>query len=204
MITEISQDKIPGQTFTDSYLHVVPLSLLYEWTHWLKNNQIRLLAGEHETHYRLLENFSNLASKNDDEPQVFYRYEAQDFCIHNSTLPKASENKLKIKQATAKDLNRLFYFYEKSEYMQIPRHNLQYVIEQNRVFYMQKMGKIVSAALTHCESEQTALIGGVYTPKAYRGKGFGYACMWTLMHSLQQESKNPCLFYEQNNEAARN
>lgn len=173
------------------------------WTRWLKDKQIHLLAGEHDTHYNLLENFSSLATENETDPQVFYRYEAQDFCIHNQALPSEPSHFLKIKQAKPQDLNRLFYFYEQSEYMQIPRHNLRYVIEHNRLFYMQKMGKIVSAALTHCESATTALIGGVYTPKAYRGNGFGYACMWRLMKSLQEDNKNACLFYEQQNEAAR-
>ena len=177
---------------------------ILEWTQWLKDQQIRLLAGEHEAHYKLLESFSQLASDDLNEPQVFYRYEAQDFCIHTQSLPPEPKTPLKIKRASLKDLNRLFFFYEQSEYMQIPKHNLHYVIEANRLFYLQKMGKIVSAALTHCESDTTALIGGVYTPKAHRGKGFGYTCMWELMKSLQESNKNACLFYEKNNQAAKN
>lgn len=177
---------------------------LGEWTRWLRERRIRLLAGEAHAHYGLLEHFSLLANEEgEDSPDVYYRYELQDFCIHDGVLPPQPQIPLKIKRATRQDLSRLFHLYECSEYMQLPRHNLEYVIEHNRVFYLQKMGKVVSIALTHCESQDVGLIGGVYTPKAHRGKGYGYACMWTLMHSLQVAGKKACLFYEKNNQAAR-
>jgi predicted GNAT family acetyltransferase len=111
---------------------------------------------------------------------------------------------LTVRQADVSDLDKLFYFYKRSEGMEARSiESLKQTIKQDKLFYIQKMGKIISAALTHCETDQAALIGGVYTPPAYRGKGYGKACVHGLLAALKAEGKTPCLFYEKHNAPAK-
>ena len=173
------------------------------WSLWAANNQIPLVAGEENLHYGLLTSMGDQLPI--DHPiQVLCRYETQDYCIHETEMPPLFETSLRLRRAEAKDIDRLFHFYSKSETMQArSRESLLYTIEHNRLFYLQKVGKIISAAMTHCESDKAGLIGGVYTPKAHRGKGYAYLCMHVLMESLKQDNKAPCLFYEKNNTSAK-
>lgn len=173
------------------------------WSWWVIQSRLPMLAGETTSHYGLLEKMGSLLPP-DDPLQVFCRYEAQDFCVQDGQLPAAGASTLRLKQAGPQDLDKLFYFYSRSETMQArSRASLLYTIQHNKLFYLQKMGKIVSAALTHCESPAAALIGGVYTPAMYRGKGYGYLCVHALCDALKAEGKTPVLFYEKNNHAAR-
>lgn len=173
------------------------------WARWAADERIELVAGEENLHYGLL------ASMGDQLPidhpvQVLCRYETQDYCIHEGELPPLFDTSLRLRRAESKDIDRLFHFYSKSETMQArSRESLLYTIEHNRLFYLQKVGKIISAAMTHCESDKAGLIGGVYTPKAHRGKGYAYLCMHVLMESLKKDNKSPCLFYEKNNSSAK-
>src|SRR5690606_21798744 len=113
--------------------------------------QPKILAGETHQHYRLLQHLGQFLPA--DAPlQILCRYEHQDFCIQAQDLPALPPSPLRLKQAEAKDLDKLFYFYQRSETMQVrSRESLLYTIEHNRLFYLHKLGKIVSAALTHCE-----------------------------------------------------
>ncbi|MGV3525752.1 MAG: GNAT family N-acetyltransferase [Candidatus Sericytochromatia bacterium] len=178
-------------------------SALTSWAQWLCDERIPLLAGELHSHYALLQTMGQILPE-DGPLQVLCRYELQDFCIHTGPLPELPESPLRLRRAIPADVDRLFHFYQRSETMQArSRESLLHTITHHRLYYLQKMGKLVSAALTHCESQEAALIGGVYTPKAYRGKGFGQLCVRGLMQALKAENKVPCLFYEKNNLAAR-
>lgn len=174
---------------------------LEDWARWMCESRLPLIAGELHSHYALLQTMGQILPE-DGPLQVLCRYEFQDFCIF--TAQATAPEGVKLKRAKPEDIHKLFHFYEKSETMQArSRENLLHTITHNRLFYLQKTGKIVAAALTHCESEKAALIGGVYTPASYRGKGYAALCMQALMASLQAEHKTPCLFYEKNNQAAR-
>lgn len=174
---------------------------LAPWALWIYQQRIALLAGERRLHFRLLQALGALLPE-DSPDQVLCRYEFQDFCIHSSAL-KAWDEFLPVKKAQLKDVDKLFYFYKRSETMEARSlESLKETIQNNRLFFIQKMGKILTAALTHCESSQAALIGGVYTPKPYRGQGFSKLCLSVLMAELKSEGKTPCLFFEQNNQAA--
>ncbi|MBF2053232.1 MAG: GNAT family N-acetyltransferase [Candidatus Sericytochromatia bacterium] len=172
------------------------------WAQWLLDNNVKILAGETRSHYQLVRELGQMLPE--DAPiKVFFRYELQDFCIHTSAVHQ-SEPTLPLKKAQLKDANKLYHLYQRSENMQVRSlDSLKFTLQHNRLYFMQKMGKPVSAALTHCENKDSALIGGVYTPAAFRGRRYAYDCMQALMHSLKQEGKTPCLFYEQNNQAAR-
>lgn len=175
---------------------------LSDWAQWLMNNRVSILAGETRSHYQLVSQLGQLLPE--EAPlKVFFRYELQDFCIHTGDIP-AVVSTAPVKKAVGKDASKLYHLYQRSENMQIRSlESLQFTLEHNRLYFMQKMGKPVSAALTHCESYNSGLIGGVYTPAAFRGRRYAQACMQALMESLKQEAKTPCLFYEQNNQAAR-
>ncbi|PIQ24952.1 hypothetical protein COW36_06245 [bacterium (Candidatus Blackallbacteria) CG17_big_fil_post_rev_8_21_14_2_50_48_46] len=172
------------------------------WAKWIFQEKIPLMAGERKLHFRLLQVLGQIIPE--EAPiQALCRYEFQDFCLHQTPLSPL-DSQLQIQQAEQKDVNRLFYFYKRSETMEARSiESLQQTIQKDKLFYIQKMGKILSASLTHCETPDAALIGGVYTPKANRGKGYGKACVHALMEALKKEGKTPCLFYEQNNQAAR-
>ncbi|PKL76697.1 MAG: hypothetical protein CVV27_08945 [Candidatus Melainabacteria bacterium HGW-Melainabacteria-1] len=173
------------------------------WARWIAERQLPMLAGELNSHYALLQTMGDVITE--DEPiQIFCRYETQDFCVQDSELPPVPASTLRLKQAEPGDVDRLFHFYQRSETMQArSRESLLYTIQHNRLIYLQKLGKIVSAALTHCESADSALIGGVYTPAMHRGKGYGFLCVHALLAALKAESKTPMLFYEKQNAAAR-
>lgn len=172
------------------------------WAQFLCDQRIPLIAGELHSHYSLLQTMGQILPE--DAPiQVMCRYEFQNFLYFKQQAKKPELPSTRLKRAQAKDIERLFQFYERSETMQArSKESLLHTIQNNRLFYLQKTGKIISAALTHCESKKAALIGGVYTPAHYRGKGYGAICMQALMSSLQSDDKVPCLFYEKNNQAA--
>lgn len=173
------------------------------WARWVCEARLPMLAGETHTHYALLQQMGAIQPEESDV-QIFCRYEAQDFCVQDGVLPAAKDSTLKLKQAAPADLDKLFYFYSRSETMQArSRESLLHTIQHNKLFFLQKLGKTVAAALTHCESDNAALIGGVYTPAIYRGKGYGYLCVHALLAALKDEGKTPVLFYEKNNSAAR-
>lgn len=176
---------------------------LKKWAQWLFDERIPLIAGELQSHYRLLQTMGEILPT-DGSVQAFCRYEFQDFCTFQGEISSPSLQGLRIKQATAAETTKLFAFYEKSETMKAKsKKSLQYTIENNKLFYLQKTGKIVSAVLTHCENSDAALIGGVYTPEKHRGKGYARICMEALMDTLKKEGKTPCLFYEKNNASAK-
>lgn len=173
------------------------------WAAWIADAKLPMLAGELKSHYQLLTTMGEILPA-EGPVEVLCRYEQQDFCIHDGDLPGLESSPLRLKQAGPEDVDKLFHFYQKSETMQArSRESLLYTIVNNRLLYLQKLGKIVSAALTHCESSDAALIGGVYTPAMHRGKGYGYRCVHALLESLKAAGKTPTLFYEKNNEAAR-
>lgn len=176
---------------------------LEDWARWIADSRLPMLAGETNSHYALLQKMGEILPE-DDPVQVMCRYESQDFCVQDQTLPALGTHTLRLRQAAPEDVDKLFHFYQRSETMQArSRESLLYTITYNKLFYLQKLGKIVSAAMTHCESQKAGLIGGVYTPAVHRGKGYGYICVHALMDALKSEAKTPCLFYEKNNAAAR-
>lgn len=175
---------------------------LNPWALWLYQHRIPLLAGERRLHFRLLQTLGELLSEGSPD-QLLCRYEFQNFCYHTSELKPWTES-LPVKKAQLKDVEKLYYFYKRSEAMAARSlDSLRHTVQYDKLFFIQKMGKIMTAALTHCENMQAALIGGVYTPKAYRGQGLSKLCMSVLMAALKSEGKIPCLFYEQNNQPAR-
>lgn len=175
---------------------------LKEWAQLLYDERITLMAGEYDTHFRLLQTIGDIVPA-DSPVDVFCRYEVQEFCIHETAL-EAPPSDLKLNQGKPQDLDKLYFFYQQSLNMKRTKVELKRNLAQDKVIYLKKLGKVASAALTHCETDEAGLIGGVYTPKMHRQKGYSKACMLELMHWLKRENKTPCLFYEKNNTPAKN
>ncbi|MHA1819602.1 MAG: GNAT family N-acetyltransferase [Promethearchaeota archaeon] len=71
-----------------------------------------------------------------------------------------------------------------------------------RVYILLLDGRIVSSAATAIESTKSAMIGGVFSMKGQRHKGFAMKIIMELCQDLINEEIIPCLFYE-NPEAGR-
>lgn len=56
-------------------------------------------------------------------------------------------------------------------------------------------GAIVSAAAAVAESDAAAMIIGVATHPAHRGKGYATACVYRLVDDLRARGKSACLFF---------
>ena len=175
---------------------------LKPWAKLLYEKRIPLIAGEYHSHFKLLQTIGDIVPE-DSPVEVLCRYEVQDYCIHKGTLPNSPLTPHSLIEATMKEYDKLFFFYKQSQDMHRSRAELKRTLTQDKLIYIKKLGKIVSAALTHCETPQAGLIGGVYTPKIHRKKGYSKACMLELMRRLKEEDKIPCLFYEQNNTPAK-
>ena len=57
-------------------------------------------------------------------------------------------------------------------------------------------GRMVSTAAYVAESDQAAMIIGVATLEAERGKGYASACVYRLVEDLEKKGKSACLFFD--------
>lgn len=167
---------------------------LKDWAEWLLAHKVGLMAGELNSHFQLLKEMGALPGGE----TLGCRFELQHFGL----LDQSFEPLPDVQQATLADLDRLTDFYQQAEDMQRSRENIAERLNENVVVYRELEGQIVAAALTHRHTQHSALIGGVYTAPGYRGKNHGRDCVQTLCALLKAKEKTPCLFYEQNNQAA--
>ncbi len=65
-----------------------------------------------------------------------------------------------------------------------------------RIYYCAEAGKMVSVAQTTAENSMSAMVVGVATLEAYRGKGYVSACLSSLCKDVLEENKTLCLFYD--------
>ena len=68
-----------------------------------------------------------------------------------------------------------------------------------RSYVIRVGGKIVSHAATYCETNSSAVIGGVITAPTFRRKGYSATVVRKLCEDLINEGKTPCLFYYSHN-----
>jgi predicted GNAT family acetyltransferase len=98
-----------------------------------------------------------------------------------------------VRWATLADLPALVAFYSDAEEMARDEPSIRRCLEQGRVFLTRVEGRIVSAALTNTETQNLAMIGGVYTPLDYRYQGYASACMFAICQDLTADGKEACL-----------
>jgi predicted GNAT family acetyltransferase len=100
------------------------------------------------------------------------------------------------RRATLADVDALVAHYATAAEMRRGADAIRFCIEYNRIYLTEVGARIVSAALTNVETEDLAMIGGVFTPKPLRSKGYASAAMTALCMSLLADGRQPCLFYD--------
>ncbi len=108
----------------------------------------------------------------------------------------------RARRAYPEDLHLLAALYADAWTMYRSRNNVASKLAETRVFVVEEPAderdsrRIVSCALLNVEGSDAALIGGVFTLPAARGRGYAAACTAALSIDLQRDGKLPCLFYE--------
>lgn len=101
------------------------------------------------------------------------------------------------RRATLADVNALTELYASSGMMRRGADGLRHKLEAGgRIVVTEDDGQIVSSALTTAETNDAAMIGGVFTPEPRRNRGYASAAMTHLCAELISERKQPCLFYD--------
>jgi predicted GNAT family acetyltransferase len=119
--------------------------------------------------------------------------------LHFCRLPElkpALTSSHSVRRATLADLPALVTFYSDAEEMTRDKQAVRRCLEQGRIFVATAQGRVVSAALTNAETQNLAIIGGVYTPPDSRQQGYASACMFAICQDLAADGKEACLFYD--------
>jgi RimJ/RimL family protein N-acetyltransferase len=115
------------------------------------------------------------------------------------------------RQATLDDMERLIDFYEVGFYSlaRLPtraawRNRMTEQLNLRTLFVVEDgMARVASAALSSAEGGGAAMLGGVATLAAYRGKGLSVLCVGALCEHLARKGLTSiCLFYLKDNSAA--
>lgn len=109
-----------------------------------------------------------------------------------------------VRQATLADLPALAALYRDAGRMSRTLAGVERPLRDTRVFVAERAGaagraagaQLLSAALTNAETAELAMIGGVYTLPAQRGRGLAQAVVSALCAELQADGKRPVLYWE--------
>lgn len=110
------------------------------------------------------------------------------------TKPLASFDKVRVRRATLEDLDNLVELYTHQRELKRDRKKIEYTLTNLRTYVAEIGGTIVSTVSTNTESSDTAVLGGLFTPKFLRGQGYATACVAKATHDLIEEGKKPCIF----------
>ena len=119
--------------------------------------------------------------------------------LHFCRLPElkpALTSSHSVHRAILADLPALVAFYSDAEEMSRDERSVRRCLEQGRVFVATAKGRIVSAVLTNTETQELAMIGGVYTPLDSRHQGYASACMVAICQDLAADGKEACLCHD--------
>lgn len=100
-----------------------------------------------------------------------------------------------IRRGVLADLPQLSAFYANAEHMRRSPAAVERPLRDTRLWLAEQTGQIVATALTNAETSQLAMIGGVYTPPAMRGRGLSKAVCSALCADLIAEQKQPVLYW---------
>ena len=101
-----------------------------------------------------------------------------------------------VRRATMADYDTLCRFYGDAGHMSRTPRGVERPLQDGRVFIVEVENQIVSSVLTNAETRTLAMIGGVFTPPAHRGKGYASAAMVELCRSLIADRIRPVLYYD--------
>lgn len=124
-------------------------------------------------------------------------------CLRLTQPPRIAPEALAVvRRADVGDLDALTEHYAGAANMYRSRSNVASRLQTNRVFVATTppdLGdpfRILSSALLNVEGSDAGLIGGVFTQRHARGKGYAAACTAALALDLQRDGKTPVLFFE--------
>lgn len=100
------------------------------------------------------------------------------------------------RRATADDVDALVELYAPAGIMRQDAEGVRRSLSLGRIVVTEVEGRIVSSARTSTETARTAMIGGVFTPEPWRGRGYATAALTHLCTELLAKGVQPCLFYD--------
>lgn len=109
--------------------------------------------------------------------------------------PVAAPTGVSVRRATLADRAALIAFYADAEQMRRSAAGIERPLHDTRVWVAEVEGALVATALTNAETSNLAMIGGVYTPPAQRGRGFSQAVCSALCADLMADQKQPVLYW---------
>ncbi|MBV7335200.1 GNAT family N-acetyltransferase [Chloroflexi bacterium TSY] len=101
-----------------------------------------------------------------------------------------------IRRATVNDLDALADFYANAGHMSRTRQGVEQPLQRTRIWLAEEEEKVVSTALTNAETDDLAMIGGVYTTPNARGRGLSQVVCSALCQDLLNDQKRPVLYWE--------
>jgi predicted GNAT family acetyltransferase len=110
--------------------------------------------------------------------------------------PQPAPAGVHVRQATWVDLDALIALYAEAGQMRRAPAAVARPLRDTRLFLAEEAGTPIAAALTNAETSDLAMIGGVYTPPAERGRGLSQAVCSALCRSLLDDGKTPVLYWD--------
>ena len=110
--------------------------------------------------------------------------------------PIAELDGVVIRRGTLADLPQLVEFYAAAEHLSRSPAAVERPLRDTRLWLAEQGGKIIATALTNAETSHMAMIGGVYTPPAMRGRGLSQAVCSALCTELIAQQKQPILYWD--------
>ncbi|MEX1018511.1 MAG: GNAT family N-acetyltransferase [Litorilinea sp.] len=109
--------------------------------------------------------------------------------------PSAPPPAITVRAAHAGDLDALADFYANADTMQRSRTGVERPLQDGYLWIAESDGEICSTALTNAVGAGYAMIGGVYTPPAWRGHGLSQAVCSALCAALLANDLIPALYW---------
>lgn len=131
------------------------------------------------------------------------RYEVED--IHIEELMELDETDFReitsssgptVRRGVLADLPMLVGFFADAGHMSRSPEAVERPLRDTRVWLAEEDGAIQSVALTNAETINLAMIGGVYTPPQWRGRGLSQIVCSALSAELLVDAKRPVLYWD--------
>ena len=118
------------------------------------------------------------------------RLDAADF------RPQPAPPTVEVRRATLEDLPALVAHFHDAGSMSRSPLGVERPLRDTQVWIALEDGRVVASALTNAETRALAMVGGVYTPPAQRGRGLAQAVSSALCAALLAAGKTPVLYWE--------
>lgn len=180
----------------------------------VEKNKIRSVMGSSSNVDQLIQLLQN---KHSDIVEYHYMIKKIKPVKNNTSTDTKKQNnhtpELQIILGNENDCQVLFPLQKKYELEEVildPRKyndinsfiHFQNLMEKELVYFLRYKDEIVSKCNSNAQSPNFIQIGGMYTLKKFRGKGFGSMVLKQLIQYADKYRKNTSLFVKKNNAAA--